>query len=134
MSAFAGELYTLAHRAAQKIGLAISNVEELPEALQARADDVLASHDRDGAAWVRALVGVVGQAIEQAGRLLGKPDTEGGQAPAPVPSASASVTVNLNVPPAADPDDWQRQVAPFVPRVHLHPNGEHGDDEPDGDG
>lgn len=62
------DLYALAAKAMQKIDVAISDPEELPKGKKNRR----AKHDRDGAAWVRSLVGVLAQSIEKAQLLSGK--------------------------------------------------------------
>ncbi|MGB9866729.1 MAG: hypothetical protein ACPLPR_02320 [Bacillota bacterium] len=56
----ATRLYGLAEKALNKLDVAISDGQGEP-------------HDRDGAAWVRALVGVMAQAIDKAQLLSGKP-------------------------------------------------------------
>ncbi|MDI6872134.1 MAG: hypothetical protein QME79_12480 [Bacillota bacterium] len=63
----ADDLYGLAEKAARKIDVAISDADELPKGKAAE------SHDRDGAAWLRSLVGVLSQAVEKAQLLSGKP-------------------------------------------------------------
>lgn len=55
----ADRLYRLAEEAVAKVEVAISDRGE--------------PHDRDGAAWVRALVGVMAQALDKAQLLSGKP-------------------------------------------------------------
>ena len=61
------DLYALAAQAVAKVRVAIADPEELPPGKTAE------SHDRDGAAWVRALVGVMSQAIEKAQLLAERP-------------------------------------------------------------
>lgn len=62
-------LYALAEKAIEKTDIAISDREELPKAMRERA----LPHDRDGAAWLRSLVGVLAQSLEKAQLLAGKP-------------------------------------------------------------
>lgn len=62
----ADELYQLAHKAIQKVDVAISDPNEVPKGKKPER------HDRDGAAWVRSLVGVMAQGIEKAQLLTGK--------------------------------------------------------------
>lgn len=63
----ADNLYSLAEKAVNKVNIAISDPEELPRGKKAEI------HDRDGAAWVRALIGVMSQSIDKAQLLSGKP-------------------------------------------------------------
>lgn len=63
----ADQLYALAAKATSKVDVAISDQEEAPPGKHPEP------HDRDGAAWVKALVGVMAQAIEKAQLLSGKP-------------------------------------------------------------
>lgn len=65
----ADKLYTLAEKAVDKIDVAISDKEELPVGRKRRA----LPHDRDGAAWLRSLVGVMAQSIDKGQLLAGKP-------------------------------------------------------------
>lgn len=67
LKGLADNLYGLAEKAATKIDVAIADPNELP------IDKVGEPHDRDGAAWVRALVGVLAQAIDKAQLISGKP-------------------------------------------------------------
>lgn len=67
LKGLADSLYRLAEKAVRKVNIAISDPEELPKGKKAEP------HDRDGAAWVRSLVGVMGQAIDKAQLLSGKP-------------------------------------------------------------
>ena len=67
LKGLADGMYELAEKAIKKIDVAISDEEELPMGKRRE------SHDRDGAAWVRALVGVLAQAIDKAQLLSGKP-------------------------------------------------------------
>jgi hypothetical protein len=67
LKSLAGNLYSLAEKAAQKVDIAISDPDELPKG---KTGEV---HDRDGAAWLRSLVGVLSQAIDKAQLLSGKP-------------------------------------------------------------
>lgn len=69
LKGLADKLYSLAEKAVGKVDVAISDPPELPKGKQAEP------HDRDGAAWVRALVGVMAQAIDKAQLLSGKPTT-----------------------------------------------------------
>lgn len=63
----ADQLYALAFKAATKVDIAISDPDEAPEG------KLPEPHTRDGAAWVRALVGVLAQAVDKAQLLAGKP-------------------------------------------------------------
>lgn len=65
----ADALYSLAQKSITKVDISISDPEELPMELIERA----VPHDRDGAAWVRSLVGVMAQSIDKAQLLTGKP-------------------------------------------------------------
>jgi len=65
--ALADQLYRLAAKATSKVDIAISDPDEVPKGKKAEF------HDRDGAAWVRALVGVMAQSINKAQLLSGKP-------------------------------------------------------------
>lgn len=67
LKGLADKLYSLAEKAVGKVDIAISDPPELPKGKQGE------SHDRDGAAWVRALVGVMAQSIDKAQLLSGKP-------------------------------------------------------------
>ncbi|MGE5572951.1 MAG: hypothetical protein ACM3ZU_08045 [Bacteroidota bacterium] len=67
LKGLADRLYALADKAVGKVDVAISDQTELPKGKQGE------SHDRDGAAWVRALVGVMAQSIDKAQLLSGKP-------------------------------------------------------------
>jgi len=67
LKGLADKLYSLADKAANKVDVAISDPDELPGHKHGE------SHDRDGAAWVRALVGVMAQSIDKAQLLSGKP-------------------------------------------------------------
>lgn len=67
LKALADQLYGLAEFAACKVRIAIADPDEVPPCKQPEP------HDRDGAAWVRALVGVMAQAIDKAQLLSGKP-------------------------------------------------------------
>ena len=67
LKGLADQLYNLAEKAARKVDVAISDPEELPKGKRGEP------HDRDGAAWVRALVGVMAQSIDKAQLLSGKP-------------------------------------------------------------
>lgn len=70
LKGLADQLYTLAEDAVGKVGVAIRT-----DAEEKKADDDLhgEAHDRDGAAWLRGLVGVMAQAIDKAQLLSGKP-------------------------------------------------------------
>ena len=61
LGAIVDKLYRLAENAVGKVDVAISGGKDGE------------SHDRDGAAWVRALVGVMAQALDKAQLLTGKP-------------------------------------------------------------
>ncbi|MEW6049015.1 MAG: hypothetical protein AB1609_21520 [Bacillota bacterium] len=63
----ADQLYKLAEKAVDKVDAAISDPGERQDGKRGE------SHDRDGAAWVRALVGVMAQAVEKAQLLSGRP-------------------------------------------------------------
>lgn len=63
----AHRLYALADMAIGKVDVAIADPDELPDGRRSEP------HDRDGAAWVRSLVGVMAQAIDKAQLLSGKP-------------------------------------------------------------
>lgn len=63
----ADDLYKLAEKAVEKVYIAISDPEEVPEGKRPE------KHNRDGAAWVRSLVGVMSQAIDKAQLLSGQP-------------------------------------------------------------
>lgn len=63
------ELYGLAEMAVGKIKTAISDPEELKQTPGKSGE----THGRDGAAWLRSLVGVMSQAIDKAQLLAGKP-------------------------------------------------------------
>lgn len=67
LKGLADRLYALAEKAVGKVDVAISDGAEAPKGKQGEP------HDRDGAAWVRALVGVMAQAIDKAQLLSGKP-------------------------------------------------------------
>lgn len=67
LKGMADDLYALAAKAIRKVDLAISDSAELPK------DTVLVPRDRGGAAWVRALVGVMAQSIEKGQLLAGRP-------------------------------------------------------------
>lgn len=67
LKGLADGMYGLAEKAVGKINTAISDTDELPKGKKGE------SHDRDGAAWVRALVGVLAQSIDKAQLLSGKP-------------------------------------------------------------
>lgn len=67
LKGLADSLYKLAEKAVKKVDTAISDPEELPKGKRAEP------HDRDGAAWVRALIGVMSQSIDKAQLLSGKP-------------------------------------------------------------
>ena len=67
LKGLADDLYDLAAKAMAKVDIAISDPEELP------AEKKGEPHDRDGSAWVRALIGVMAQAIDKAQLLSGKP-------------------------------------------------------------
>lgn len=67
LKGLADSLYTLAEKAVKKVDTAISDSEELHEGKRAEA------HDRDGAAWLRGIVGVLAQAIDKAQLLSGRP-------------------------------------------------------------
>ncbi|MFO7172043.1 MAG: hypothetical protein DIU70_003610 [Bacillota bacterium] len=70
----ADRLYTLAEKAAVKVEAAIADRGERVPGLDGKPVAVRPEpHDRDGAAWVRALVGVMAQAIDKAQLLSGKP-------------------------------------------------------------
>ena len=60
-------LYSLAEKAANKVDVAISDPDELPKGKKAEI------HNKDGAAWLRSLVGVLSQSVEKAQLLAGKP-------------------------------------------------------------
>lgn len=70
LKGLADNLYTLAEDAVGKVKVAIRTSDET-----AKSDDGLhgEAHDRDGAAWLRSLVGVLSQAIDKAQLLSGKP-------------------------------------------------------------
>jgi transposase-like protein len=67
LKGLADRLYGLAEKAVGKIDTAIADPAEAPKGK--RPED----HNRDGAAWVRSLVGVLAQAIDKAQLLSGKP-------------------------------------------------------------
>lgn len=67
LKSLASNLYSLAEKAVEKVDIAISDPDELPEGKTGEM------HDRDGAAWLRSLVGVLSQAIDKAQLLSGKP-------------------------------------------------------------
>lgn len=69
LKGLADNLYSLAEKSIGKIDVAISDPDELPKGKQGEA------HDRDGAAWLRSLVGVLSQSIDKAQLLSGKPTT-----------------------------------------------------------
>jgi len=70
LKGLADDLYCLAEKAVVKVDIAIRDPLEA-----ATANDGLIGepHDRDGAAWLRSLVGVMAQAIDKAQLLSGKP-------------------------------------------------------------
>ena len=70
LKGLADNLYCLAEKAVGKVDVAIRDPLEA-----ATTDDGLKGepHDRDGAAWLRSLVGVMAQAIDKAQLLSGKP-------------------------------------------------------------
>lgn len=75
LKALADQLYGLAEKTAGKIELALSTRRELQEAginPETVEEDVL-TRDRDGAAWLRSLVGVLAQSIDKAQLLSGRP-------------------------------------------------------------
>jgi len=74
LKGLADQLYNLAEKATTKVDVAISDPEELPKGKRAEP------HDRDGSAWVRALVGVMAQAVDKAQLLSGKPTSRQEQA------------------------------------------------------
>jgi hypothetical protein len=63
---FADQLFGLAAKAVREVDVAISTEQERPKGREG------VSRDRDGAAWVRSLVGVMAQAVEKAQLLSGK--------------------------------------------------------------
>lgn len=63
----ADDLYSLAEQAVGKVRVAIADPDEVEKGQRTEP------HDRDGAAWVRALVGVLAQSLEKAQLLTGKP-------------------------------------------------------------
>ncbi len=67
LAGMADRLYRLADKAVTKVDVAISDPHEVPPGKQPEP------HDRDGAAWLRSLVGVMAQAIDKAQLLSGKP-------------------------------------------------------------
>ncbi|MHB8928772.1 MAG: hypothetical protein ACYC9Q_14215 [Bacillota bacterium] len=67
LKGLADSLYTLAEKAVKKVDVAICDKDELPEGKTAEV------HDRDGAAWLRGIVGVLAQAIDKAQLLSGRP-------------------------------------------------------------
>jgi len=67
LKGLATNLYCLAEKAVGKVDIAISDQDELPKGKNREF------HDRDGAAWVRSLVGVMSQSIDKAQLLSGKP-------------------------------------------------------------
>ena len=67
LKGLADNLYSLAEKAIKKVDIAISDAEELPKGKKAEP------HNCNGAAWVRALVGVMSQSIDKAQLLSGKP-------------------------------------------------------------
>ncbi len=90
LKGLADRLYSLAERAVGKVDLAINDVADLKDddlkvlvevfksgtqdqCSVAREKFGLLAHDRDGAAWLRSLVGVLSQAIDKAQLLSGKP-------------------------------------------------------------
>jgi len=62
LKGLADDLYALAEKAVGNLDTAIAPRDEGGE-----------THDRDGAAWVRALVGVMAQSVDKAQLLSGKP-------------------------------------------------------------
>ncbi|MGE5589211.1 MAG: hypothetical protein ACM3ZA_01070 [Bacillota bacterium] len=62
LAAMAERLYQLADKAISKVDAAVNDRQQGGE-----------PHDRDGAAWLRSLVGVMAQAIDKAQLLSGKP-------------------------------------------------------------
>lgn len=76
LTRLADRLYGVAEKSVVKVEAAIANEDE--QVLGLDGADLPAkkkgeSHDRDGAAWVRSLVGVMAQAIDKAQLLSGKP-------------------------------------------------------------
>lgn len=67
LKGLADRLYSLAEKATAKVDIAISDPHEAPPGKRPEP------HDRDGAAWLRSLVGVMAQAIDKAQLLSGKP-------------------------------------------------------------
>lgn len=67
LKSVANQLYALAEKAAGKVSVAISDSSELPKGQKPEP------HTTDGAAWVRALVGVLAQSVDKAQLLSGKP-------------------------------------------------------------
>ena len=70
LKGLADKLYSLAEKSVLKVDVAISDPEDkLPPGVKRRR----LPHDRDGAAWLRSLVGVLAQSIDKAQLLSGKP-------------------------------------------------------------
>ncbi len=67
LKGLADRFYTLAEKALGKVDVAISDGDEVPTGKSPE------THDRDGAAWLRSLVGVLAQSIDKAQLLSGKP-------------------------------------------------------------
>ncbi len=67
LTRLADRLYSLAEKATTKVNIAICDPHEAPPGKRPEP------HDRDGAAWLRSLVGVLAQAIDKAQLLSGKP-------------------------------------------------------------
>lgn len=67
LKGLADRLYGLAEKSVGKIDVAISDAGETPKNKHPE------THDRDGAAWLRSLVGVLAQSIDKAQLLSGKP-------------------------------------------------------------
>lgn len=70
LKGLADNLYSLAENAVVKVEVAIRDKDEEAAAADRKEGE---AHDRDGAAWLRSLVGVLSQAIDKAQLLSGKP-------------------------------------------------------------
>lgn len=70
LKSLADELYSTAETAVRKVQIAIRDPDEAKAAGDGKVGE---PHDRDGAAWLRSLVGVMAQAIDKAQLLSGKP-------------------------------------------------------------
>lgn len=70
LKGMADRLYGLADSAIGKVQVAIRDESETKQANDGRRGE---SHDRDGSAWLRGLVGVMAQSIDKAQLLSGRP-------------------------------------------------------------